>query len=133
MNFKLITDLKKLEGTMYYEFLAGPYQDKCWSAGSGFLVWDVFEIVEPIFSKRMACFDFQGRSQASAIEIANICSDLDLAACCESFAQLKQLLKLNEGEWSSDQISELRVLAKDLSSWLGEKVKQSGVITIIGL
>ena len=58
MEYKLISDKNELDGTCYFEFLPGKYQDKCWNDNSVFLTLDMIEIIEDLLEKSNEKYDY---------------------------------------------------------------------------
>jgi hypothetical protein len=57
MEYKLFTNKNELDGTCYFEFLPGKYQNKCWNDNSVFLSEDAVFIFEDLLKKTNESFD----------------------------------------------------------------------------
>ena len=143
MEIRIIRNLKELEGTCYFEFLSGPYKDKCWLPDSVYISEDAFDLIEPIFNKRIKKFDHFAFNEATSEEIQAVCKDLDTIFQqlnkCENISQLENTIKV--GEQATKELSEdfdqnlaiFKIMVKELTEWLKQNAKEKGVISILGM
>lgn len=110
---RLIRDTAELSGTCYFEFLPGPYRDKCWNEGSVFLAEEVFRIIEPIIARNEPQFDrysFVGIRRPTWERI---------------LPELERLAATDRGE--------VAVLAGELVAWLQQQLTENECVSVLGL
>jgi len=139
MNYKLYRNKKELNGTCYFEFLPGKYQNKCWNDNSVFLSEDSVYLFEDLLKKVNNKYDhyaFIGynKNQISLLinelskrlyEIENI-NNYELVGTFfrkEYYSELNENLRRNKNE--------IKIMLQDLIDWL--KTININEITILGI
>ena len=139
MNYKLYRNKKELNGTCYFEFLPGKYQNKCWNDNSVFLSEDSVYLFEDLLKKVNNKYDhyaFIGynKNQISMLinelskrlyEIENI-NNYELVGTFfrkEYYSELNENLRRNKNE--------IKIMLQDLIDWL--KTININEITILGI
>lgn len=111
---RLIRSTSELHGTCYFEFLPGPYRDKCWNEGSVFLEEEVFGLVEPIIARHEPQFDHFAFVNIRRTTWERIIAELD------------QVSK------SSDN-REVSAMMAELVAWLREQLTHEQCISVLGI
>ena len=139
MDYKLYRNKNELNGTCYFEFLPGKYQNKCWNDNSVFLSEDSVYLFEDLLKKVNNKYDhyaFIGynKNQISMLinelskrlyEIENI-NNYELVGTFfrkEYYSELNENLRRNKNE--------IKIMLQDLIDWL--KTININEITILGI
>src|SRR5262245_44510211 len=141
---RLIRDRRELKGTVYFEFLPGPYKGQCWNESSVFLAEEVFGFIDPLISRH-----YHGEYYYSFSTIASglwigIASDLrnvsDALRKAKEFADVREQLGFafsnTEAEFAaafSGNKESLARLAAELASWIEEQIAEREPISLLGL
>jgi hypothetical protein len=140
----LLTDVRTLRGTCYFEFLPGRYSNKCWSVDSVFLTEDVFAHIEPTFEKHRPNFGHYSFTDISRSQWSPIISDLtrmrDFLASqpvpAEVFGHVGFFTARHKDAFAEDfgrNVSELRSTIVDLVQWITRTLESHDAISVLGL
>nr|WP_314739299.1 hypothetical protein [uncultured Haemophilus sp.] len=142
MKDYIITDLSLLDGTCYFELLAGEYKDKCWNEGSVFVeesYWSDF--FDSVIAKYVLNYDYYDFIYVSKTECALIADELDrLSSTVSQARDLEELQKVTnlyyfKEEFILDFEMEKRILSESYSftsKWFNEQSHLNGA-SILGM
>lgn len=143
-NIEIIRDKNSLEGTGYFEIMAGPYKNKCWNEGSLFLDEEAFGFVEPVFERLVENYDHY-----SFMEIDAKKGNLILASLKElqvalgeskTFEEIEQKIgffyrdtAINFQSNFETNRNRLAKMVEELSEWLEDTFQTHQTISLLGL
>ncbi|MFO0805574.1 MAG: hypothetical protein U0791_20935 [Gemmataceae bacterium] len=141
---RLIRDKTELQGTCYFEFLPGPYRNKCWNDGSVYLAEDVFGLIESIIERHEPRFDHFSFVGIRRTAWRRIVIDLDqLAKAADNAKHVGDLrdkigfiYEPSEAEFARDfraNSDSLAQLARALADWIWQQVQEHECITVLGI
>ena len=142
MQLELITDVKQLRGTFYYELLPDLYKGKHRSSNSVFIQGDTFDLLEPAFTGSVPSFDPYGPTTISGRKIEDLARKLeDLAKSVKAARSSAEVT-----EWGSFHPSvsqdrtdwqvarpQIACLLEDLGGWLRAVRAKDRPVSILGL
>jgi hypothetical protein len=140
----LHTTTSTLEGTAYFEFLPGRYNDRCWGDSSVFLDEGAFGFIEPAFVRLLPDYDhysfvaIQGpRWSPILAELDRLSSllnsdpsDLDLA---ENLGFFSRATQENFFADRTRSIGDVRAMIAALAAWLRETLRSYDCVSLLGL
>ena len=141
---RLIRDKDELQGTCYFEFLPGEYQDQCWNDGSVFLAEDVFGLIEPIVARHEQRFDHHGfvgirrpvwqpiiaDLQRLAERANHAASVADLAGGVGFLFATSQTGFAKRFRSNADALARM---SRELAGWLREQLLEYECISVLGI
>ena len=144
MDSWLIRDVNALNGTVYFEFLRGRYQDTCWQPGSVFLDEDSFGYIERYFQKHLPSYDHYSFVQVNGSLWRDILSDLrslvDFLGTDPSAPELSHRISYfsleAESNFFSDRsgnVARLRTTVRELCDWVEENLPEYEMISVLGI
>lgn len=142
MKDYLITDLSLLDGTCYFELLAGEYKDNCWNEGSIFVeesYWSDF--FDTVIAKYVPNYDYYDFIYVSKTECSLIADELGRLSITVS--QVRNLEDLQEiislyyfkEEFILDFEMEKKILSESysfISKWFNEQSQLNGA-SVLGM
>ena len=139
-DVKIYTLDTKPEGTVYFELLPRKYEDKCWNNDSVYIDEDVFFLIEKIFIDSIPNYDHYAFTEMGKDEVCRVIGRLNsLVEGLEGESFKLSELFVNgvldygvEAEWGTIKPN-LKVLCKELSSWLLHVLKSRKTLTILGI
>ena len=143
-QIRLIRDTSELEGTCYFEFLPGEYQEQCWNEGSVFLAEETFGLIEPIIARNEPQFDHYSfvcisRSTWERIiaDLLHLVESLRSATAIDNLAgEIDFFFTTSAGEFAEDfraNADALAELARALVGWLREQLQQHECVSVLGM
>lgn len=111
-EIKLIKNKNELEGTCYFEFLPGKYNNQCWQDDSVYLDEETFCLIAHIFEKNLLEYDYYSFMEIEKDQWPLIINDLEILG---------------------NQKKELETMIADLVNWLKATLKKESVISLLGL
>ena len=142
MQLELITDVKRLRGTFYYELLPDLFRGEHWSSNSIFIQGDTFDLLAPAFTRSVPSFDPFGWTTISGRNIEDLAWELE--ALAQSVKTARNSAEMTE--WGSFHTSVLQDLTdwqiarpqilsllEDLGGWLRAMRAKDRPVSILGL
>lgn len=140
----LHTSTATLEGTAYFEFLPGKYQNKCWNEASVFLDEEAFGYVEPIFERLVPDYDHYAFVEVQRPRWSPIRAELGRLLWLLNAAPSDGDLSENIGFRFRDTqekffagrpqtIEDVRVMIVDLDTWLERILRDHESVSLLGL
>lgn len=140
----LITNSEELHGTVYFEFLPGPYREKCWGPNSVFLDEETFGFIEPYFEKHVPSYGHYSFVEIDRSVWLDILEDLDSLAEMLDGNPTNADLSVDLGFFSEDterefyshraeNIELLHATVRELSLWVQSKLDEFEVVSLLGV
>ena len=143
-DVRLIRSTTELEGTCYFEFLPGRYDQKCWNEGSVFLSEEAFDLIEPIFLRRVPEFDHYAFVEINRSRWSLIVGDLEVLterlATVNGVDELRDLVRVTNAFDEHDLRTAfveykrlIRQMLTDLAAWLRGQASRHEIISVLGM
>jgi hypothetical protein len=142
-QLKLITDVRLLKGTQYFEFLPGEYTKVCWNEQSAYLAEDDFNIIEGLIAsvaKDLEHFAFQtwdiGLMQQLIAELRAAATQLIEAASPEKVSTIlltKNATLITDPDDLFSRRAGIAEMMCALSDWLENTCQAYDKISILGI
>lgn len=140
MKYKLITDKKELQGTCYFEFLPGKYQNKCWNVNSVYLTEESLDFIEKLLINVNPEYDHFSFTEFSSEQVEKLINELKGAIKhIENNKYVVESIyfsddynaKLNED--LKNYRDDILKLIEELIIWMKETLKNNDRISILGI
>jgi hypothetical protein len=133
-----------LEGTAYFEFLPGRYNEKCWRDSSVFLDEEAFGFIEPAFVRLLPDYDHYSYVAIQRPRWSPILAELDrltrLLNSDPSDLQLAENLgffsRVTQENFFGDRtrnVGDVRAMIASLAAWLRETLRTYDCVSLLGL
>ncbi|MBB6482285.1 hypothetical protein [Spirochaeta isovalerica] len=140
-QYYLIRKTEELDGTCYFEFLPGKYQDKCWNSHSVYLTEDSAAFVEDIFHQISNEYDHYSFTELNKEQIQLFLTLIDSRISKMKSTKQYKLESTIFSEYyynylMNDYIKykkQIITLLFDFKIWLSEIIQSYDRITIMGL
>ena len=140
MEYELITDRVQLEGTCYFEFLPGKYENKCWGEYSAYLTEDSLVLIEELLIQVNPYYDHYSVTEFSSRQINQFTEELakaiakiemDKYSIASTIFSDDYIKKLNKNLRAKK--NEVIELVTDLKNWMEQMIQAYDTITVIGI
>lgn len=143
-EIRLLTDVRALKGTLYFEFAPGPYGGKNWRSDSVFLSEDSFGLIARVFIRNIPGFSWYGpfevRRQAWDRIVQDLYSLEVRARRASGEGDLSEDLSFssdaNRGAFQGDfqaNALDLATMIRQLADWLISTLRHHECISILGI
>lgn len=140
-QYYLIRKTEELDGTCYFEYLPGKYQDKCWNSHSVYLTEDSTAFIEDLFHQISIDYDHYSFTELNTEQIKQFIDLVDsriskMKSSNQYKLETKMFSEYYYNNLMDDYINfkeQIITLLFDLKIWLNEIIKSYDRITIMGL
>ncbi|MCP4178318.1 MAG: hypothetical protein GY756_11170 [bacterium] len=140
-EYYLIKEKKDLNGTCYFEFLPGKYQEKCWNDNSVFLNSKSFNFIEFLLLQICSGFNRYAFTELSKNQVHELIRILDETILEIKFTdnyafsgkEYSKSFYLSLAEKLKNNKSQILKLLEDFENWLGEVIDKYDVVSVLGL
>lgn len=145
MLLKLITTVKDLQGSNYYEFLPRKFENKHWNPDSVFIYYEDIQLIDMLLKKHIPDYHPWSFMETDGHQAKALAQALNQYAFEIEEVDLKGFMTLAinyeipprdadeiEDSWETYR-PEFAKMVKELAIWLERSVPEKGILSVLGL